>query len=342
LSQYLFYISQNYAFEILRPLQAEIRRRGGQVHWFIEGNEVNRQLFLSDESLVDSVADVIAIRPKAVFVPGNYVPSFIPGLKVQVFHGFEWKKKGHFRIRDCFDLYCTQGPLFTRKFEQLQAGHPHFRVLETGWPKTDPLFSVEPYPWPTTAKGPLILYAPTFSPSLTSAPALLEQINTLSRQGDTRWLIKFHPKMDPQWIQAYKAIQHEALVVAEDSAINPLLQAADIMLSDTSSVITEFCLLKKPVITFNNLQPEAHILNISTPEALPDAIQQALAPPTDWRRAIEENINQLHPYTDGQSCSRILEAVDYAIALGAEGLKKKPVNLFRQFKLRSKLGYWGR
>ncbi|GGD77357.1 CDP-glycerol glycerophosphotransferase family protein [Lacimicrobium alkaliphilum] len=342
MNHYLFYISQNYAFEILRPLQAEIHRRGDKVHWFTEGKEVNKQLFLSDESVLDSVADVISVCPRAVFVPGNYVPSFIPGLKVQVFHGFEWKKKGHFRIRDCFDLYCTQGPLFTRKFEQLQLEHPYFRVLETGWPKTDPLFSVAPYTWPTPATGPLILYAPTFSPSLTSAPALYEQIKKLSEENDLRWLIKFHPKMDKQWIQAYKALQHDRLIVAEDSSINPLLLAADIMLSDTSSAITEFCLLKKPVVTFNNLQPEAQLLDISDPEMLPGAIQQASAPSIEWKQAIEANISQLHPYTDGHSSARILNAVDDTIALGREGLKSKPVNLFRQLKMRLKLGYWGR
>ncbi|WP_088331092.1 CDP-glycerol glycerophosphotransferase family protein [Lacimicrobium sp. SS2-24] len=342
MNHYLFYISENYAFEILRPLQAEIRRRGHKVHWFVEGNAVNHQLFTAEESVVDNIKAVIALSPRAVFVPGNYVPDFIPGLKVQVFHGFEWKKKGHYRIRDCFDLYCTQGPLFTRKFEQLQAQHPHFRVLETGWPKTDPLFSVPPYSWPTKASGPLVVYAPTFSPALTSAPALLDKIQSLSQQGKWRWLIKFHPKMDPDWIKAYKAIQHESLVVAEDTAINPLLQAADVMVSDTSSVITEFCLLKKPVITFNNLQPEPHLFNITDPQALPDAIEQALSPSEKWQSEIEENINQLHPYTDGQSSARVLDAADYAISLGRDGLTDKPANLIRQLKLRWKLGYWGR
>ena len=98
MKQYLFYIAHNYAFEILRPLQQEIRIRGGNVAWFVEGNEINPAYFQQDDQILDTVKQVVDFNPRAVFVPGNIVPDFIPGLKVQVFHGFEWKKKGHYRI----------------------------------------------------------------------------------------------------------------------------------------------------------------------------------------------------------------------------------------------------
>ena len=118
--RHLFYISQNYSFEILRPLQQEARARGDQCAWFVEGNAVKTALFNADETCLQSIGEVVEYHPDAVYVPGNIVPAFIPGLKVAVFHGFEWKKKGHFRIRDCFDLYCTQGPFFTERFDALQ------------------------------------------------------------------------------------------------------------------------------------------------------------------------------------------------------------------------------
>ncbi|MGB1977404.1 MAG: CDP-glycerol--glycerophosphate glycerophosphotransferase, partial [Pseudoalteromonas tetraodonis] len=33
--KYLMYISQNYSYAILRPLQAEILAQGGEVKWFL-------------------------------------------------------------------------------------------------------------------------------------------------------------------------------------------------------------------------------------------------------------------------------------------------------------------
>ena len=65
-------------------------------------------------------------------------------LRVQVFHGFNVRKrsdnKGHFRVRGFFDLYCTQGPDTTLPFKVLEKKFGYFKVVETGWPKMDPMF----------------------------------------------------------------------------------------------------------------------------------------------------------------------------------------------------------
>ena len=339
--RYLFYIGQNYSFEILRPVQDEARQRGDEVAWFIEGNDVNRGYFQSDEMVLDSIHAVKKFHPDAVFVPGNLVPRFIPGLKVQVFHGFEWKKKGHFRLRNMFDLYCTQGPLFTAKFNELRAPHPHFNVVETGWPKVDVLFDSPAYQWPARSDKPVILYAPTFSPALTSAPALFEEIKRMVGQGRWQWLIKFHPKMDQEWVERYRELEGENCHVVETASLAPVLQAADIMVSDTSSIITEFALLSRPVVTFKNKAPEAHLVDINQADQLEQAIASNLPPSPALLDAIEQNVAQLHPYQDGKSSARMLDAVESMIKQGKKGLKPMPRNLFRNLKLRKKLGYWG-
>ena len=40
-AHYLFFVSENYAFEILRPLQQVILARGGKVLWFVYGANVD-------------------------------------------------------------------------------------------------------------------------------------------------------------------------------------------------------------------------------------------------------------------------------------------------------------
>lgn len=184
MNHYLFYIGQNYSFEILRPLQQEIRKRNGKVAWYMEGSEVDANKFHAEESVLLSVQEIIDFAPIAVFVPGNTVPRFIPGLKIQIFHGFEWKKKGHYRIRDCFDLYCTQGPQFTDEFNKIRkiSKNKHYEIKETGWPKIDTLFNAEAYNWSMKRQVPTLLYAPTFSPAFTSAPYLYDEIKRLAKE----------------------------------------------------------------------------------------------------------------------------------------------------------------
>jgi len=336
---YLFYISQNYSFEILRPLQEEIRRRGDTVKWLATGNEVNLANFTDNETVVDTVADAVAYQPHACFVPGNIIPSFIPGLKVQVFHGLEWKKKGHFVIRDCFDLYCTHGAATTSRFKQLAEKHGFFDVVETGWPKLDKLFSSVPGQYFPNEK-PRILYAPTFSPSLTSAPALFNEIKQRAQTGEHNWLVKFHPKMDRDWIKQYQALESGNFKVIESANINELLQWAEVMVSDTSSVIGEFSLLGKPVISVNNSAPGDYLIDIQQPEQLPQAISAAFSPPSKLMAAIDTYAEELHPYRDGLSSARILDAVENILANGKQSQKSLPLNLFRNLKQRKKLGYW--
>lgn len=342
MKHYLLYISQNYAFEILRPLQREIRKRGDKAAWFVEGKAVDLSLFKQDEEQLSSVEAIKHFNPIAVYVPGNTVPSFIPGLKVQVFHGFEWKKKGHFRIRDCFDLYCTQGPLFTDKFNALRQQHPHFEVIETGWPKIDDFMSTTAYRWKKQKSLKTVLYAPTFSPSLTSATALFETIRALSSKtaADYQWLIKFHPKMKRDWVNQYMTIESEYLHIVEDANIAPVLHAADVLISDTSSVITEFALLNKPIITFNNHSPEAHFINIQKAEQLQYSLQQALSDSTILRDKVKRNVDLLHPYRDNESSARVIDATLSMIEKGQDSLNKKPRNIIRSLKQRKKLNYW--
>ena len=334
----MFYIEHDYSYEILRPLQKEIQKQGDHVCWFLVGKQINNHLSQAEHEL-KTVEEVIEYDPQACFVPGNTIPNFIPGLKVQVFHSLEWKKKTTFRIRDCFDLYCTHGPSTTNTFNILKQKHQHFDVIETGWPKTDALFEAIPVNFPE-ARGPIILYAPTFSPKLTSAAELYDSIKKLSKQQSWFWIIKFHPKMNPKLVDQYRKIEGKNLKIIEQDSIAPLLKSAELMVSDTSSVIGEFALLKKPTITLKNAMPDDYIINISNHTELESAINAVLADKTAIFKEVAEYAKQLHPYYDGQSSQRVLQAVNNMSEKSLDYLKPKPKNIFRHIKMRMKLNYW--
>ena len=334
----MFYIEHDYSYEILRPLQKEIQKQGDHVCWFLVGKQINNHLSQAEHEL-KTVEEVIEYDPQACFVPGNTIPNFIPGLKVQVFHSLEWKKKTTFRIRDCFDLYCTHGPSTTNTFNTLKQKHQHFDVIETGWPKTDALFEAIPVNFPE-ARGPIILYAPTFSPKLTSAAELYDSIKKLSKQKSWFWIIKFHPKMNPKLVDQYRKIEGKNLKIIEQDSIAPLLKSAELMVSDTSSVIGEFALLKKPTITLNNAMPDDYIINISNHTELESTINAVLADKTAIFKEVAEYAKQLHPYYDGQSSQRVLQAVTNMSEKNLDCLKPKPKNIFRNIKMRMKLNYW--
>ncbi len=341
--RYLFYIAHNYSFEILRPLQQVIKTQGDEVKWLAVGKEVTLSYFQDNESVLNSIDDARAYNPNASFAPGNEIPNFIPGLKVQVFHGLEWKKKGHFIIRDFFDLYCTHGPATTSRFNQLATKHGFFDVVETGWPKLDYLFTTPPMPLKEQLHNQnkkIILYAPTFSPALTSAPALFDEIKRLSEQKNYHWLIKFHPKMSTHWLEQFKSLVKSNVQIIETSSINELLQTADIMVSDTSSVIGEFSLLNKATVSLNNKEPGDYLVNIQAANQLEDAIELALTPNKVLQTAIKAYADDLHPYHDGQAAQRILSATQAMLANGKQAKKNKPLNLFRNLKQRKKLKYW--
>jgi CDP-glycerol glycerophosphotransferase (TagB/SpsB family) len=336
--RYLFFVTQNYSFEILRPLEREILRRGDEVAWFISP-PADPGLLNRGERRFERVAQARGYQPEAVFAPGNVVPHFFPGIKVQVFHGLEWKKKGHLSVRGMFHLYCTHGPVATDWFLAEARRDPHFRVVETGWTKMDAIVAAEAQPRPENGR-PLLLYAPTFSPSLTSAPTLLDSIRELARSGKWDIWVKFHPKMDRETVAGYTAAQSRHLRVV-DGPLGPFLQAADLLLSDTSSAIYEFLLLDKPVVTFGNSVPDDASVDIRDASELESALRGAVSadPERDARR--RAYIQKVHPFSDGRSSARVMDAVEAMLRGDLRCERPLPRNRFRKLRMRWEMKYFG-
>lgn len=329
----VLFCEKPYALSILQPLAQEAERRGCTCLWYLHPPLAAAGV-ADGIRATDNLADLMAFDPQAILVPGNEVPYYLPGVKVQVFHGFAGEKKGHFRIRDYFDLYLTQGPYFTERFSQLSRRHGDFAVQETGWPRLDHLFdgSLDS----TAARAQLglqpnqsvLLYAPTFSPRLTSVPDLLPRLPELAAALEMQVVVKFHPLMDARWVDQCRdlAAGHVSVLLASDADVSPCLLTADLLLSDTSSVVYEALLLDKPVVTWKTTAEAPIWPDVSEPEALLPVLKQTLTSGPPEPNTVKE---RYHPYTDGQSSARMLDAV-------ANYIERHGVPKQRQ------LGFWRR
>jgi CDP-glycerol glycerophosphotransferase (TagB/SpsB family) len=343
MKKYLLYGSERYALAILRPVQDAIRRRGGEAAWFFDGPGAAD--LVEGERLLD-VRGVRDWKPDAVLTPGNHLPHFFPGVKVEVFHGFDAGKPRHIYIRGFFDLYCTTGPRDTAQFQALADKLGHFSVAETGWPKLDPMFKRDALreiagQLPPVREPPAILYHSTFSPSWSAAETLYEEVKRLSRDGRWKWIVTFHPKMPAETVAGYKALQNEHLRFAEDDNILDLFPQVDMMCSDTSSALSEFLLTGKPVVTFRNRRPGPQLIDIDQVDQFEPAIARALSRPPELMQAIAEFGQAIHPDRDGRASDRVLDAIEAFIAAGGRNRRPKPANLWRKLKLRRRIGYWG-
>lgn len=337
--RYLLYGSVRYALAMLRPLQAAIRARGDEAAWFFDGD--GWQELGPDETLLRSVDEVMDWNGCAVLSPSIRLPHFFPGVKVQIFHGFDAGKPRHIYDRGFFDLYCTTGPADTQAFQALASRLGHFAVRETGWPKLDPFLqaigSGEP---PPVTQPPVVLYHSTFSPSWSAAETLHETVQRLSRTGRWRWIVSLHPKSNPATVAKYRALESEHLHFADPDNILDLFPQADVMASDTSSALSEFLLTYKPVVTFRNQRPGPQLIDISDPAEFEPAIERALARPPELMGAIRAYADAIHPYRDGRSSERVLAAVDDFIASDHARLARKPGNAWRRLKMRWRFRYW--
>ena len=332
--RFLFYVEQDYSFAVLRPLQTAAHRRGYQVRWLVVGN-ASKNLLEPQEMDTGNIDSAIAYDPQVVFAPGDLVPGFIPGLKVQVFHGLNEDKRGiNYTERGLFDLYCTEGPIRTAMLKPYEK-RGYFRIRETGWPKLDALLKK---PGNTTQYDrPQILFGSTFTPRLSGARALYPEIRRLSQNSQWQWLVTLHPKMAAETVEKYRSLEGPNLSYFDTGSVIDLLHRADVIVSDNSSILQEFLLLKKPVVTFRNRDPQACMIDITETSQLEQAVLEALNPSETLLRAIEAYGPSMTPFLDGKSSDRVLDAVEEMLESGWKDTK--PANLWRNFRMRQRLNY---
>ena len=335
----VLFCENKYAIDILYPLQKEAEDEGvNDILWYVHEKRIPDFPLKDSVNWTNSMQKVYDFFPDAVYVPGNIVPYYLRGVKIQIFHGYAAEKKDHWIIRRYFDTYFTQGPYFTRKFKQLSYKYKDFEVLETGWTRQDWIsdhrsdFENEKYELlQKYGKKQIVLYAPTFSPKITSLPLIKDALIKLIKEKDVLLMMKFHPLTSQEWIDEYRQLanEHDNMIFVDDISVTKYLLMADVMISDTSSTIYEFLLLNKPVITLRAISKDIYWKNIDNPEELCDAFEQVQHDKEiiSLRHWVIQNYD---PYSAGGVAQRMLEgARDYIRRHGVP--KKRKLNLWRKY-----------
>ena len=335
----VLFCENKYAVDILLPIQEEADKEGNnQVLWYVHKPKFPEFPLKDKVRWSNSMQEIYDFSPEAIFCPGNIVPYYLPGVKVQVFHGYAGEKKGHWVIRHYFDTYFTQGPHFTKGFERLAAKHKNFEVLETGWPRQDWVmqhlhaFDQEKKRILDEYKcKQIVLYAPTFSPSLTSLPVMKEALVELTEKKDVVVMIKQHPLTRAEWVEEYRQLanEHKRIIWVDDFSVAKYQLMADVMISDTSSTIYEFLLKDKPVITYKASAQDIYWKDIADTSQLCEAFDE-VQEKEEYIKLRKWIIENYDPYNDGKVAHRMLEGVrDYIRRNGVP--KKRKVNLWRKY-----------
>jgi CDP-glycerol glycerophosphotransferase (TagB/SpsB family) len=235
--------------------------------------------------------------------------------KVNLFHGIAEKGYTHAAENSLFDLLLVPGEYSSERFRA--QGITQVKVV--GTPKMDPLFDgslnkkeilcelgAEP-------ERKTILYAPTWG-EISSAPLLTETISELG--GAYNVIVKLHQNSLPEWKKPYQNLEN--IYFHQDPDITPCMYAADVLISDGSSVIFEYASLNRPMVLFDyNLDKYDHNgveylwrdagFRVSMPQEIPAAIKFCLTNPEHLQKKRQTYTARLYSGFDGKAAFRVAQ-----------------------------------
>ena len=151
----------------------------------------------------------------------------------------------------------------TKEIYQEAFGVDEDKVYELGLPRTDLLFDKEACEdikddfykrYPELKNKQLVLYAPTFRDSEVSSPKLPFDLETLmsSLPEDMTLGLRLHPFVAKsfQGIQLKDELKGKVYDFSCEPDTNQLLLISDLLITDYSSIIFEYCVLRKPMLFY--------------------------------------------------------------------------------------------
>jgi len=264
------------------------------------------------------------------------------GKKVQIFHGVSIKNLAVRAKALRYDILCLPGRYHAEQYRNNGLIRDDgTECFITGFPKTDPLANGE-FHREVLLSGmgldparPTLLFAPTGEKYNAMDTMGREVVQAISDAGSWNLLVKphDHPKKDIDWFAELAPFEKGAVRLVRDRDISPYLNAADLLITDMSSVAVEYTLMDRPIIFLDiprlmrrvTKRAPALDLNtygrkigclVSTPHGLPAAITNSLANPdreSELRRRMAA-----HLFHDaGHAARNVAGVVSYAAGLTA-------------------------
>ncbi len=178
--------------------------------------------------------------------------------RIQIFHGISFRNKAVRPENMGCDYYFVVGPHMHRKFVDLGLfAEEDPRGWKVGFPKTDRLINgtldrdaiLRQYG--LDGRRPIVVYAPAGAKKNSMEVMGEEIVQSLSASGEFDLLVKPHDhpkKADVDYFQRLARFENGNTRVVRDYDVIPLLYIADVLLTDVSSVASEYTLLDRPIL----------------------------------------------------------------------------------------------
>ncbi|HEU5055458.1 MAG TPA: CDP-glycerol glycerophosphotransferase family protein [Kofleriaceae bacterium] len=287
-----------------------------------------------------------------VLVCAHLSDSLFPGAAartVQIFHGVSFK---NLLVRERalrFDVLCLPGRYHAELYQRQGLIRPDGpRCFLTGYAKTDPLARRESDRAVLRAleldpSRPTILFAPTGEKRNALEIHGVEAILAIKKTRRFNLLIKphDHPKRKIDWFSELTSLEDDRTRLVRALDVVPFLDAADLLITDASSVAFEYTLVDRPIVFLDvprmleKVQKRAPSLDLETygrkigvvvpgPDELVAAIDDSLAHPEregPIRRRAAEHIF----YRPGGATRRVAGMVRWAAGLADPPADAEPV-----------------
>lgn len=244
-------------------------------------------------------------------------------VKIGMEHGaYNFKKFPQAYYYNLFNLYLMTSHQDVARLQVLGVK----TVKAIGYPKSDSLFDGSYSPQMLQdlrcrlhldPAKPTLLFSSTWDGSGMSAiDKWYKRLESITNQYNI--LVTLHPRMSEKYCQYLKKVPGIHYIDAMD--VYPYLLLADLCIGDTNSLIAEFCIVNKPIITFSITATARTMddvislitgisIRIDSFEEITEAIKQAIATANETAAARQDVIKTFIDPLDGKAGMRAAQEI---------------------------------